>query len=133
MLTENDITELLVRYLLKQNYSINSHLTTTQKGIDIEATSKDGQKLCIEVKGETSARLNSSRYGQYFTNNQVWTHVSVAVMKTLKLMSKDKYKDCLFAMAFPLSHKPLLKEIEHATKRLGITVYFVSLDGVEIM
>ena len=92
MLTENHITELLEKYFLDQKYTILSKLATTQEGVDLVVKDTQGQTIYIEIKGETSANEKSKRFGQYFSGKQIWTHGSVALMKTLQLMSLPENK-----------------------------------------
>lgn len=133
MLTENDITELLIKYLRDQGYTNTNHLTTLQKGVDITAVNPDGINVWIEVKGETSAKETSKRFGKPFTGNQIWTHVSVALLKTLTLMNEDRYKGCEFGMAFPINHESLLSKVKLSTDSLGIRIYLVSKEEIRIL
>lgn len=88
MLTENDITEILAKYLEKQGHTIKLKLNSKQKGIDLIVENIDGILIYIEVKGETSGNDQSKRFGKPFAGNQIWNHVSVALLKTPKLMNK---------------------------------------------
>lgn len=63
MLNENHITELLATYVIKKKFDIVGKLTTVQKGIDLVVRDKKGVSTYIEIKGETSASINSKRYG----------------------------------------------------------------------
>jgi len=102
MLNENRITELLVIYLQQNNYSKIESLKSTQKGIDIKATDSKGKKLFVEVKGETSARESSKRFGQYFSGKQIWNHVAVAVLKTMLDMNKPENQILILPLHFLL-------------------------------
>ncbi len=131
MLTENHITDLLESYF-KQQGCEDEKLTTTQKGIDMKIKDGKGQETFIEVKGETSANPKSKRFGQYFSGKQIWSHGSVALMKTLLDMSKPDNKNIKFALGLPFNHEEMFRKIEPIIRKLDITIYLVSKDKIEI-
>lgn len=133
MLNENDITNLLVNYFESCGYKNVIGLTTTQKGIDVTAIDNEGQRVCIEVKGETSSKIGTNRYGSPFDGNQIASHVSVALMKTIVTMNQEEFKDAKFGMAFPMNHEILIRKILPSLKKLDITVYLVSTEKVVII
>jgi Holliday junction resolvase-like predicted endonuclease len=133
MLTENDITERLAAYLTGQGYVIRQQLTTIQKGVDLIAKSPEGVLLYVEVKGETSGSAGSARFGKPFNNNQIWSHVSVALMKTVCLLNQQGHEHIRFAMAFPANHENLLQKIRRSLTLLHIDVYLVSPDSVWLL
>ena len=77
ILTENDVVSAVSFFLKRQGYTIGQALSTSQKGIDIEATKPDGTRCLIEAKGATSSRPSSNRYGLEFDNNQIKNHIGV--------------------------------------------------------
>lgn len=129
MLTENDIVDILVKHLTKNNYNIIQSLDTNSKGVDIiadEAGSND--RLYIEVKGETSSRLHSRRFGKAFDGKQIRTHISSAVFAAMKIISsKPSGNKTNAAIAFPASegHRQEFEKIRIAVKQLGIKVFWV--------
>lgn len=132
MLTENNVIDILANYLEKEEkYKIIHKLTTQQKGVDIIAE-KNGVTLYIEAKGETSSKESSHRYGKPFTKNQVGTHVSVAVLTSLKILSKDNKTSRKVAMAFPdnKNHRDIIELIAPALRRTGIVTYLVKENSV---
>jgi len=133
MLTENQITQKLADYLVEHGFSIRQQLNTLQKGIDLIAEDKEGCLIYIEVKGETSASKGSKRYGLPFSPNQIWSHVSVALLKTLTVINAHPGDDNKFGMAFPMNHKHLIQSIKPSLDKLSITVYLVSENIVEIL
>ena len=124
MLTENDVITAVCNYLKCNNYSITKSSTTKEKGIDIDALSPNGERLCIEAKGGTSARPTSSRYNLGFNDTQAFDHVAKATYTALK--TREKY-DCDVALAFPSdkNHKKYADLIKNTLKNLDITVYWV--------
>lgn len=133
MLTENDITNILVEHLELNGYTNVNGLTTDQRGIDITALNSLGNQVCIEVKGETSSKVGTKRYGLPFTGNQIASHVSGALLQTIITMNKPEYKNCEFCMAFPMNHEILIRKILPSLNKLNIKVYLVSLDKVMVL
>lgn len=131
MLTENNIIELVCRYLEDDGYKINQSLKTTQRGIDIIAF-KDGITWKIEAKGATSSKEKSNRYGKGFDKNQVKTHVSVALYAISKLITldDDRNNNCYgLALPFDEKHKLIISEIKKVLELIGITIFWVKEDG----
>ncbi|OGH91565.1 MAG: hypothetical protein A2534_04475 [Candidatus Magasanikbacteria bacterium RIFOXYD2_FULL_39_9] len=131
MLTENHIINILADYLEKDGYKIIQKLTTQEKGVDIRAE-KNGVTLYVEAKGETSSKESSNRHGKPFTKNQVGTHVSVALLTSLKVLSKDDKNSKKVAMAFPdnKNHREIIELIAPALRRTGIVTYLVKENSV---
>ncbi|MBP6859114.1 MAG: hypothetical protein KBC69_00620 [Candidatus Magasanikbacteria bacterium] len=127
MLTENDVVKILAIYLEKEGYKIIQKLTTLEKGFDIVAE-KNRITLYIEAKGGTSSKKGSRRYEKPFTKNQVGTHVSVAIMASLKILSKGNKKFKKVAMAFPdnENHRAVIAPIAPLLKKIGIMIFLVN-------
>lgn len=132
MLTENDVTAVLENHFLSQTCQVTK-LTTKQKGIDMIIVDSIGQKTYIEVKGETSANEKSKRFGQPFSGNQIWTHGSVALMKTFELMCRPENKDVRFAIGVPENHEVMFRRIEAVVRKMEIMIYLVSENGVRVL
>lgn len=135
MLNENQITNILSSYLLNEGCRVMSKQTTTQKGIDLIVTDKNGITLYIEVKGGTSSRAGSSRYDLPFNSKQIPNHIGKAILATFKAMEIYGTEGCKYAMAFPdtISHETALKAILSALQKLNIIIYLVSDNGVRIL
>lgn len=129
MLTENEVVEKVVEYLKQQGYVIEQNLGTTEKGIDIIA-SKDGKTLCIEAKGGTSAQVNSKRFGLGFNKNQVKSHVSVAILASMKVLADGSNREVGIALPDDKLHRELIKLIHPSLKKLGIKIFWASKDQV---
>jgi hypothetical protein len=133
MLTENHITQLLANHLISKGFVIKQQLTTRQKGVDLIAQCTNGRMHYIEVKGETSARDGSARFGLPFKSSQIWSHVSVALLKTLSVINEFPGEANHFGMAFPENHRELLMSIKPSLDKLGLTVYLISENNVDIL
>jgi len=131
MLTENDVVRILGNYLKAEGYEIIQSLTTSEKGFDIVAKI-NGVTLYIEAKGETSSKENTKRYGQPFSKNQVKTHVAVAILASMKVLSKVDHKPKEVAIALPNNenHRDLIESIKPTIKKAGIKVFLVGKNSV---
>lgn len=135
MLNENHITDLLATYFLNNNYEIMSKLTTVQRGIDLIVKDARGVALNIEIKGETSARSSSKRFGKPFSRNQINNHIGRALLSTFKTMNSQRDKHERFGIAFPdtVIHEEILTTIKPILEKLAVSIYLVSINGVRIL
>jgi Holliday junction resolvase-like predicted endonuclease len=134
MLTENDVVQAVADYLRVQGYRIDKQLSTTQRGIDIEATHpQTGRVMLVEAKGGTSSKKGTRRYGSVFTRNQARSHVSVALYAAARMYESVADSNIDIALAFPddVNHRDLLKAISRSLRALGITVFLVEA-GLEV-
>ena len=121
MLTENDVVNYLTNFLKKEGYKIIQSLTTTQIGVDIIAE-KNNKILYIEAKGQTSSKENSSRYGKPFNLNQIKSHISGALLASMRIISTDiENKDVIAGIALPdtPNQQKIIKQILPALKELN--------------
>lgn len=134
MLTENDIVEKVAEFLVSRDYKIEQSLTTNQQGIDLIAESKS-EKLFIEAKGETSASKTSSRYGLPFNRNQVKSHIGVALLATMKVISSQpagKRTKAGIALPDNEEQRRVIDKIYPALKKLDIRLFWVTKTAVTI-
>lgn len=131
LLNENEITDILAAHLNKEGCTNVDKLTTKQRGIDMTVTYPDGTKELIEVKGETSSKEGTNRFGKGFNGNQIWTHISVALMKTFTLMELEVYKGAKFSIALPFNHEAGIERVRTVIEKMDIQVYFVSKEEVK--
>lgn len=127
MLTENDVVDAVARHLTNDGWTILQMRTTLQQGIDILAE-KNGETLAIEAKGGGSAREGTARYGQHFTANQKRTHVAVATLTAIQVVSDGKHRAAI-ALPDDAEHSRLIKRVYPALKTLAVVVYLVGPDG----
>ncbi|AEV97740.1 hypothetical protein A4D02_16145 [Niastella koreensis] len=128
MLNENNIVSLLAEHLKRNGYKINQALLTHQQGIDIIAESTK-HMLYIEAKGETSSKEDSDRYGDPFNNSQIISHVSRAILASMKILhDKPAGSKTKAGIALPDTppHRDLVEKVFNPIKTLGIKVFFVS-------
>ncbi len=131
MLTENHIVKKMTEHLKADGHEILQSLSTDQKGIDI-ISQKDGLKMYVEAKGETSSREGSKRFGKPFSKNQVGTHIAVAILASMKSLAKYS-KNSRVAIALPdnQDHRTMIGLISPVLKKTAIEIYFVSEITVE--
>ena len=134
MLNENDVVELLIKHLINNNYKIIQSLNTNSKGIDIVADNiKTNDRLFIEVKGETSSKEHTNRFGKAFDSKQIRNHISRAVFAAMKVISlKPAGAKTKAAIALPATdgHKKEFDNIRLAVKQLNVKVFWVDTEKV---
>jgi Holliday junction resolvase-like predicted endonuclease len=134
MLNENDVVELVTKYLLDNGYTIVQSLDTNSKGIDIIADHlKTNDRLFVEAKGETSSKEHTNRFGKAFDSKQVRNHISRAVFSAMKVVSlKPAGKKTKAAIALPSTdgHKKEFENIKAAVRQLNIKVFWVDTEKV---
>lgn len=126
MLYEDQVVEAVARFLSAHGWHIESRVTSKQHGDDLVAT-KDARRLLVEAKGETSSDPTTSRYGSEFSLNQVGTHVGVAVLRSLRWVSRGDV-DAAIALPDNERHRRKVGEVSVALHRAGIGVLWVSPD-----
>jgi CHAT domain-containing protein len=134
MLTENDIVEKVTDFLETKGYRITQSLTTNQQGIDIIAET-ESEKLFIEAKGETSSVKTSKRFGLPFNKNQIKSHISVALLASMKVISKipaDNKTKIGIALPDTTEQRQVINEIKPALRKLKILIYWVTDNKVTI-
>lgn len=128
MLTENDVVNTLTQYLISAGYQIRQNLSTKEKGVDVIA--ENGlEVLYVEAKGETSSLQNSKRYGRPFNKNQIKTHISVAILASLQIISKlpSRAKTrVVIALPDTPEQRLVINQISSTLKRLELRIYWVS-------
>ncbi|MEO6150771.1 MAG: hypothetical protein ABIP28_11440 [Mucilaginibacter sp.] len=127
-LTEDETIGILMNHLIKDGWVIDSHCLGQTKGCDI-ITSKNGEKLYIEVKGAKAGDKSPTKKREYFDSGQIKTHFGKAIVKILD----DKYlnPNSNFAIAHP-NDTAIKKSIGNLTpflKEIGIKHFWVSSDG----
>lgn len=82
----------------------------------------------MEAKGEGSSKAGSRRHGLAFNRNQVGTHVSVAVTRAMRTVSRG---DANAAIALPSNelHRAEVARIARAIRMMKVDVYWVAANG----
>ena len=124
MINENQVTESIAQYLKTNGWDIKQQLNTDSKGVDIIA-SKSSDNIYIEVKGGTSSKSTSKRYGLPFTSNQAKSHIGVALWKAGETLTC--YPNSIIAIGLPKekSHIEFIKKIDEMISRLNIILFWV--------
>lgn len=125
-LYEDDVVRAVMGYLKSEGWTIESFALSHQHGDDIVA-SRRGQRLVIEAKGDGSSKSTTARFGKSFTRNQVKTHVAVAVVRAMRVVSAGVARA---GLALPGSefHRVEIDRIAPALCFLGIQVFWVAAD-----
>lgn len=134
MLKEGEVVDAVCLFLQSEGYEIVQRLQTREKGDDIVAERRCGDRLermVVEAKGQTSSDPKSKRYGKPFSDAQVRDHVGAALAKACEAWSRDSPgADVRVGMAFPDTdlHRRAVAKLGRALKSLGIAVFWVRPD-----
>ena len=128
-LTEDQITDIFLDYLIGQKWKIVSRARGRSPGADIVAE-KNNNFLCIEAKGGGSQSPGTKRYGQAFTRLQCQKHTDVAFACIPRMMAR--YKPDYVGIVLPDDkyHLDSVSEILPAIQKLGAGLWLVGLGGV---
>ena len=134
MLYEQDVVEVVCKILDQHGYKLDKVCTISERGFDIIAsqTSPRRIRLYVEVKGETSSRVNSKRYGKPFNIGQVRIHVAVALYKSAEALSLPKEDfEVRAAIALPNNqkHRDIIERIAPALYQWDIGIFWVDGNG----
>lgn len=126
MLTEDDVVEAVCRALAAAGWTIVARASTVERGPDVLAD-RDGRRLVVEAKGETSNRPASNRFGSPFNAGQVHDHVGRAVLEALAAVSAGH----VGAIALPdeRNHRRQVGRIAAGLAAAGVHVLWVLADG----
>ena len=131
MLTENDVVTAVSNYLIDKGYAIDQALTTSQQGIDIVATHPVHGRCLVEAKGATSSKIASNRYGIEFNNNQIKTHIGVAILKSFQTIQLNKDAEVVIALPDNTGHRKIIDSMHFPIKKSGINIFFVN-DNMDV-
>jgi hypothetical protein len=128
MLSEDQVVDAVCDNLRADGWKIVSIAHATEHGDDVVAE-RDGQRLIVEAKGEGSSKEGTRRFGQSFNRGQVRTHVAVAVLRALGVVSEGK---AWAGVAFPdnRNHREIVGKAARALAGAGVGVYWVDPSGV---
>jgi hypothetical protein len=127
MLTENDVITAVCAELSRRGWETLSTATTRQRGDDVVA-SRANIVLRIEAKGATSSKPTTARFGVGFNARQVRTHVAMAVLRAMSVVSGGRSQAAI-ALPDDDRHRAEVAGVSRALDALGIGVFFVSNDG----
>ena len=122
-LTEDRVVEAVCQKLVSDGYLILQQATATQHGHDIVAR-KGRQDLIIEAKGAGSSKAGTARYGVEFNSNQVFDHVSKAVLKAMRVVSGGRERAGIALPDNP-RHRHEIDQVAPSLRRAGIAVFWV--------
>ena len=127
-MNENEITDAVCAHLRTSGYEISKRCFTTDQGIDIVA-SQNGRECLIEAKGGTSSREGSARYGNPYTESQVFDRVAKGFY-TVACLRSEKGDEPVIGLALPDTRwfRKYVAKISRSAKVLRITIYWVHPD-----
>ena len=126
MLYEDHVVDAVCLHLEAQGWRIETRAHAHQHGDDIVAV-RGAERLIVEAKGAGSSKEGTRRYGQAFNGGQVKTHVGVAVLRALGVVSE---RTALAAVAFPadVNHRSVAGRVVPALAAAGVGVFWVDDD-----
>jgi len=127
MLTENEVIYKLQKHLERQGFSTKVS-STSEHGVDLIAI-KQKRRLYLEVKGQTSSKPDTNRYGKEFTPNQKLDHVAKAIYTAMKTLNQIKNVEVGIALPNDKTHEKIVQAVLLPLKLLKIKVFMVSPDG----
>lgn len=127
MLHEDDVVSAVVSYLRDDGWKIESTALATQHGDDIVAT-RDGERLVVEAKGEGSSKSHTKRFGKPFNTGQVSTHIAVAILRSMRVVSEG-VSTAAIALPAVNSHRREVHRVAPALSAIGVQVFWVDPEG----
>jgi len=124
MLFEDTVIEAVIEYLDKDGYRIIQRSTASQQGYDLVAK-KEGKRLYVEAKGQTSSKPGTKRYGKEFNSGQKFDHVAKAVLKAMQALTEDKGSESGIALPSDPGHVRLVNSVLPSLKEIGLRVFLV--------
>ena len=129
--TEDEIIIILLGYLERNGWAIESHCLGQTHGKDIVAV-KSNTTLIIEAKGARAGDNSPTKKRDHFDSGQIKTHFGKALVKILD--EKHINPKAKFGIAHPYD-KDIKKSIGHLIpflKNLGVKHFWVSANGTVI-
>ena len=127
MLTENEVITAVCAELSRSGWETVSTANTRQRGDDVVAR-RGGITLLVEAKGATSSKPTTARFNVGFNARQVRTHVAMAVLRSLSVVSRGESRAAI-ALPDDERHRSEVAMVLPALDALGVGVFFVSNDG----
>lgn len=124
MLFEDKVIDAVIRYLKDKGYRILSRSDVTQQGYDLVAE-KNGKKIYIEAKGQTSSKPGTKRYGKEFNTGQKFDHVVKAVLKAIQALNQETGSESGIGLPNDPGHMKLVESILPSMKLIGLRIFLV--------
>ena len=127
-LTEDETVLLLINYLKKNRYTIESHCLGQKRGYDIVAE-KNNEKFIIEVKGAKAGSNSPTKRRAFFDSGQIKDHLGKAIVKSIE--TQLKYVNAKVGIAHPNDEyiKKIIGSITPELKKMTISHMWVDKNG----
>jgi hypothetical protein len=126
-LTEDQVVNAVCASLVADGFQIAQRAASTEHGFDIVAR-KGGHSLIIEAKGAGSSKAGTARFGHDFTSNQVFDHISKAVLKALRVISAGEASAGI-ALPDNANHRREIAQVATVLRHVGVSVFWVNDAG----
>jgi len=106
-------------------------MQNNREGVDIVARDSQSRRILkIEAKGGTSSVESSNRFGQPYTQTQVFDRVSKGVFTALQFhASRKENEDAALAVPNTKWFRYYLDPVRSTLESFGIKVFLVNDDG----
>jgi hypothetical protein len=127
-LTEDDTIKILMKYLVSENWKIESHCLGQQRGYDIVAN-KGIEKLIIEVKGAKANDKSPTKRRHHFDSGQIKSHFGKAIIKSFE--TQNVFPNAQVAIAHPDNEylRKVIGTLITNINNAGITHFWVNPSG----
>lgn len=134
---ENAVVQSMCDALVASGYKIEQQLRTIERGIDIIATHpQTGVKVLVEAKGGTSSRKNSERYGNPYTQSQVFDLVAKGIFTCLQLRTENPDKKSVRVFLAipdePSFFKKYISTVASSLDSAGIEVWLANSGTIDV-
>lgn len=124
MLFEDTVIDAVITHLKNKGYRIIQRSTASQHGYDLVAE-KNGKKLYVEAKGQTSSKPGTKRYGKEFHSGQKFDHVAKAVLKAIQALNQESGSESGIALPNDPGHARLVESVLLSMKQIGLKIFLV--------
>jgi len=128
-LTEDEVIECLAQWLKKDGWDDIETQKGHSRGIDLTAY-RNNEQLIVEAKGAKGSKNSHLTTRDKFDCGQIKTHLGVAIIKVLSERNKNPEAKIAIAQPDDQDIRNCVGHVIPELKKLGITFYWVSKDGV---
>ena len=133
MIYEDFVIGSVARHLAERNYETLEQANVNKSGIDLIMKQRvTKERIFVEAKGQGSSKPKSNRYGQEFTESQVFDCVAKAVFKAMETQNREDFTESdISCVAFPLTEKfrRWQSKIRPKLAMMHIVTFWVEADG----
>ena len=119
MLTKDQVSNAVCEYIISKGYFNLSGRLQSRHGIDVEAVSPGGVKICIDILGSNREDL---------TEKQVFRKITKAVYTAMTVVEEGQDTRAAIAMPLEPSYQKYAIYVKTSLRKLNISIYWVYKD-----